>query len=942
MKKLNKIFPVVGLIAFLLPGFLLAQSYPDQDKLPRDAETLYGKLDNGLTYYIKHNEEPQERASFYMIRNVGAVLENDDQNGLAHFLEHMAFNGTKNFPGKGIVTSMEKHGVSFGGGINAYTSYNETVYNISNVPITKAGLLDTCLLILHDWSNYLLLTDEEIDAERGVINEEWRTRRNVQTRLREKTSPVLFKGSKYAKRDVIGSMEIVNNFDYKTLRDFYYDWYRTDLQAIAIVGDFDVKEIEAKVKKLFSGIPMAKSPTPHPGIHEIPAHKDPYYVLATDPEATQSNLNLLIPFKDTYQQKDNYASLKNEYLINIMNTLIGNRLYEFSQTKKPPLSQGGAGVYDLVKGYKYFYLGFSPNTGKTKEALTQFYTEIERIHRYGFTISELERVKASFLASVENYFQNKDKITHDDFCKNISKEFTSGHIFTDIQHDYGFTRYFLKKVSVDDVNQLFKKLLIKDNLVITQTGPDKGEKYLSKEEILATVNQIEKSAITPYEDKAGASSLITQEVQGGKIIQEIYQEKLDAYEWILSNQSKVIFKADDTQKNKIQITAFSEGGTSLYEAKDIPNIRHIPNSISEFGLAEHDAIELNKLKAGKYAGMSVSFSDKFEYVRGYSSIKDFETALQLLYLTFEKPRFDEEVFNYQIKNLNEYLKSKQNNSQALMRDSLALISANYHPRIRVFNEDFISSLDFNKLENIYRERIADASNFTFIIIGNLSKEEAKPLVEKYIGSIKNLNRKETWIDRKVESPQGIIQKTIYLPMKNPKGNVNIQYSNQIKYNRRNRILLRVLSNILKLRYTESIREEEGGAYGVQTYDQVKRLPKGEFNLFVSFDCDYSKATHLKKVAYQEIDKLLQNPPLVSDFNKVIANMKKGYEEFKNSPNFWNHVLTEKYQYDEDVLSPDYYENIVNTITITELQKFAQKFIKKANLVEVVFLPEEAK
>ena len=939
MKKIIKIFILSVLCS--VNGILHAQDYDLSEKLTRNPNIVYGKLDNGLSYYILHNEEPKERASFYMIQNVGAILENDNQNGLAHFLEHMAFNGTKQFPGKAIISSLEKKSIAFGRDVNAYTAHDQTVYNISNVPTKSEGLLDTCLLVLHDWSNYLLLTEEEIDSERGVISEEWRTRRNLDFRLRSKTNAAIFKDSKYATRDVIGDLDIIKNFEYNTIREFYHDWYRTDLQAIAIVGDVNVKEIEKKIKTLFTSIPAIENPKPRPEVFEIPEHEKPYFVLATDEEASTSKISVLIMHKDD-SKLDNYNSLKSNYLNSLIGMVLNERLKEFEQIEQPPYFSSYVGYSNMVRAHNIFYFGCVANANKENEALELLYTEVERARRFGFTDSEVNRAKANFKTRFENYYQNRDKISNDSYCKSIVKDFTIKQILADVEDDYKFAQWMLQNTDLNDFNARIKEWITPDNRIISVTGPATGVNHITENEALLIMQKVEESELEKYIEKEITTSLITQEIKGGKVVLEKNLEKEDAIEWTLSNGAKVVFKNIDLDKDLILLKGFSKGGKSLYKAKDIPNTELASGFVSEYGLGDYDAISLNKVMAGKKAGLKLSIGDKYEYVNGNSSVKDFETVLQLLYLRFEHPRFDEKIFNQQIKKFHEAVALRYNNSSNIMRDSLNLITTNYNPRTRLFNEQFINDIKLEEVEKIYRERYSDASDFTFVIVGNISIDVAKPLIEKYIGSITDIERNENWLDKKVEGPNGITEKTITIPMNTPKGNVNILYDLDLKFSRKNKLSLDILSRILTLRYTESIREKEGGTYGVSVRPKTNRLPKGSFSLAISFDCDPDKAEHLKSIIFKEIKQIIDHGPSQEDLNKVLGNMKKSNEQNKNNNNYWAHVLQSKYMFSEDVLSSEYFDDIINNLSISDIKKFTKSFFKKADLIDIVFLPESNK
>ena len=467
-------------------------------QVPFDPDTRTGKLENGMTYFIRHNQEPEKRASFYFIQNVGALLENDNQNGLAHFLEHMAFNGTLHFPGKGIISSLEKHGVAFGTDINAYTGQDETIYNLSDVPVDSPGLMDSCLLAMYDWSHYISLDEKEIDAERPVITEEWRTRRDADFRMSKQYLPVLLKDSKYAIRDVIGDIEVIKNFSYNNLKQFYHDWYRTDLQAVAVVGDFDVNEMEKKIKALFSQLKPVENPLPRP-VFEVPLHKETLYVLATDKEASQSSVDIYILRKGIDPEQKNQGYLREQLLIRLMNAMIGTRINDLLQKGNPPFVSGSVRYSEIVRGYNVLNITAIAKPNQEDIALQSIYTEAERVRRSGFTNAELDRARANLMTGYDNYYKQKDKISNDKYISDMQDYFLTKEPFPSVDFEYEFVKKLLPAVTADEVSELFKNLMAEENRVIVVMGPeDKTVKHLSESEAKDIIRKVQLSDITPY------------------------------------------------------------------------------------------------------------------------------------------------------------------------------------------------------------------------------------------------------------------------------------------------------------------------------------------------------------------------------------------------------------------------------------------------------------
>ena len=926
------------LILFVLPLSTIAQL--DLNQLaPVDPDVRIGKLPNGMTYYIRHNEEPKERASFYIIQNVGALLENDDQNGLAHFLEHMAFNGTEHFEGKGIINFLEKNGVAFGRNINAYTSFDQTVYNLSDVPTTKPGLADSCLMVLHDWSNYLLLTDEEIDAERGVITEEWRTRRNAGFRLRSQYFPVLLKGSKYAVRDIIGDLDVIKNFKYETLRNFYHDWYRTDLQAIAIVGDISVDEIEAKIKAMFTEIPAVEN-APVRESYPIPEHDDDYYVLATDKEASQSAVQIMALHPNNDEKEKTLADLRIQLARSLFNSMFSQRISELLQKGNPPFISGTISISGFLRGYDAYVISATAKPNQEEIALESILIENERVRRYGFTESELERAKSNYLMRLESSYKQKDKISNDQYVSNYVGHFIKKSDIPSFDFEYDFSKKMIPTISVEEIGKLSKEWMKEKNRTIMVTGPSEDAKHLTEAEAEAIIAKVKTMPVEPYVDAATSSSLISEELKGSKIISTKNLDQFDAVEWTLGNGAKVIFKKADFEKDQVAMSSFSPGGTSLLDDKYVESATVLGSFISSYGLGDFDAITLRKMLTGKKVSVKTNIGSLTEGISGSTTPQDFETMLQLVYLSFEKPRFDLDAHNAYMTRYKAYVANMANNPQKIMQDSLSMITTNYHPRTRIFNVDLLDKVDFGQIEEIYRSRIKDASDFTFIIVGNIEEAEVKPLVEKYIGSLSDIDRKEQWKDLGIEMPEGKTSKDIKLKMETPKSNVNLIYSADMDYTPWNDVSLSIIEGILRLRYTEVIREKEGGTYGVSVRIDLSHYPKPEGSAGISFDCDPEKADRLKSLVYEEIDKLIADGPTQVDLDKTIENMRKSREQSKQHNNYWSSVLYNYYFNGIDRNDPANFENILDKITTKDIQTVAKQFFNSVDVVDVVFFPKE--
>jgi zinc protease len=932
------------LFLFLVATMLVTTGIYAQTDLnkpaPMDPEIRMGKLQNGLTYFIRKNKEPEKRASFYIIQNVGAILENDNQNGLAHFLEHMALNGTEHFPDKGIISGLEKHGLAFGPNINAYTSYDETVYYLSNVPSDKPELVDTCLLILHDWSHYLTLDDKEIDLERGVIGEEWRTGEDASSRMFNRIIvPVVLKDSKYAVRDVIGDPEIVKSFAYNTLRNYYHQWYRPDLQAIAVIGDINVDDVEGKIKALFSKIPAVENPSVR-YFPDVPYHKDTYYVLATDKEAPQNSVSIISLYKNTPPEGRNLKYLRDSYIISLMNSMMGVRISELLQKANPPFVTGSvyAGNY-IPRKYNAFTIYANARKNEEAVALEAIYTEAARAKKFGFGKAELDRAKARNLSNLENTFKQKDKISNDTYASWVTQYFLTGEPPTSADFDLEFFKQVMDGITAEEVSAKFRELMTDENRTIVVQGLEADDtKHLSETEARDIIDKVNKATLIPYEDKAAGTSLISEEPKGSSVVKTVALPQFDAVEWTLANNMKVVYRKADYEKDNIILSGFSFGGMSKLDNDLVLPGMLMPTIIGMYGAGDYDNITLQKMLSGKKASVSLSLGEVTENISGTSTPKDFETMMQLLYLKLAKPRFDQQAHNAIVGRFASMIGRQEKNPDKIKSDSVSLITTGYNPRTVILTKDNISKITLEQMQKIFNDRFGGADEFTFFIVGNIDKEVALPMVEKYIGSLPVSNRKETWIDRKVNQPKGKITKEISMPLTIPKSTVYISLSSDMKYKPYNYLGLQVIRGILDLVYTEKVREDQGGTYGVQIGISGAKRPEQKAEGTISFDCNPARANALKAIIYNQIDSLVQVGPSKVNLEKTVNNLLKNREENKMHNSYWVSTLNKYYSYGINSNDPKNYEDILKSFTVNDIKKLSGKMFKKADVVDLIFKP----
>ncbi|MEH0157697.1 insulinase family protein [Limibacter armeniacum] len=936
-------FFLIAMALVVSTGLSFGQKkYTDlSQEVPFDKEFRKGVLPNGLTYYIRHNETPKGRASFYIYQNVGAVLEKDEQDGLAHFLEHMAFNGTTTFPNNTMLDMLERHGVKFGKDVNAYTSLNETVYNISRVPTANDMVVDSCIMILRDWCNELSLDVDEIDAERGVIHEEWRTRQNAGRRIQAQLAEARYNGAIYARRDVLGSMDVVRTFDPQVLRDFYHDWYRTDLQAVAVIGDIDVDAVEKRVIELFSAIPAIENPKERVYI-EIPDNKEPLYAVATEQETKNVNVTLMVRHKKE-GENNTLAHLRENFVNSFFNALMNSRLKELKAKGDAPFIGGKVTLSGMVKNYGAFTVSASAKEEEISEAVEAIYTELLRVQRHGFTEGELSRLKTNTLVSSENKYLKSDKINSDSYGNSLKQVFLHGSVIPDAKFNYEFTKEIVPTITKEEVSAVASKYLTDINRVYTVIGSSKeGTKLPTLEEIEAILAKAEAKEIEPYVDNAPKDDqLLSTTPKGGKVVSEKKLETFDAEEWTLSNGAKVVYRFADFQKNTVALSATSEGGSSVYELEDLPSVGGVTGYMKSFGIGKFNPSDYKKVMTGNTASSGFSVSSLSETVYGSSTTKDVETMLQLVYMRFEEPRFDKEKFDQQMEKSYEALETKIETEKSIKQDTLRAIFRNGNPRVYEFSKEYLDAITFEKLERIYRERFSDASDFTFFIVGDVKKEVLKPLVEKYIGAIKDLDKeKEAWVKRDEYELKGKNEYRIEVPMASPKASVMLKLTADTKYSRENIIYHAIIGSILDLRFTENIREKESGTYGVSVKPTSSRLPESKNVLKIGFDCDPEKADYLKSLVYKELKEIQKNVS-EADLEKVVLNMKKNGENRQESNAYWMKALSKYYDTQENILEPAYYDEVIENVTTKDIEKAAKRFFKKANVIDIVFVPEEA-
>ncbi|MCD8178388.1 MAG: insulinase family protein [Tannerellaceae bacterium] len=911
------------------------------EPLPIDPKVKYGKLDNGLTYYIRSNSQPKERADFYIVQNVGSILEEENQRGLAHFLEHMAFAGLTHFPDEGISKFTERIGVRFGENLNAYTGFDETVYMIKNVPVTDPASVDSCLLILHDWSGFLSLEDDAIEKERGVIREEWRSRQDAQARIWEQQLPRLYPDNRYAYRLPIGTIDVIDNFKPDELRDYYKKWYRPDLQAIIIVGDIDAAEIENKVHSLFADIPAPVNPAEREWFG-VADNEKPLISIATDKEATSTLLHIMHKY-DKYPDEvmASIDGLVINYIKRVASSMLNERLEEIVQKADPPFIDAGTfdGDFVVSKTKGAWTIAALVKDNRIEDAMNALVMETERIKQFGFTAAEYERARINLLKNYETAFNERDSQRNGSYTQAYVSHFTDGGAIPGIELTYQIISEIAPQITVENVNEYIHQVVGDTNIAISITGPETDDIiYPAETDLLQMYLQAREIPVEPYVEEFSDEPLLTELPEPGTIISSIEDEHFGATVMQLSNGIKVILKHTEFKNDEIRMTATSPGGTILFGPEDYANLKVINEVISLGGLGNFSNIDLSKVLAGKNVSCSTSLGISDENVNGFSVPADIETLFQLIYLNFTAKRKDQEAFDSYVTRMKSYLVNQELDPMVAFSDSLIKVVYNNNPRVqRIRIEDF-NHISYDRIMEMYRERFSDASDFVFTFVGNLDEEIMKPLIERYLANLPALNR----TDKPNEQLAPRIQQGVHInhfkrTMETPKATVLNMFPGNMDYNIKNNITATMLKQILDLVYTEKIRKDEGGTYGVGVNMVISWFPKGQAYLQTFFDTDPEKHARMSEILHEELQRIVDEGPRIDDFNKTKENMLKRYAENQEENSYWLNALDLYYYRGYDAVT-DYLKTL-ESITLSTVQSFLKELLDQQNRIEIVMSNE---
>ena len=928
------------LFIFIAAIFAAAMAF-GQTPLPNDPAVRTGKLENGMTYYIRHNDQPAQRAEFYLATDVGAFQEDDDQDGLAHFLEHMCFNGTKNFPGKSLLEWLQSIGAEFGRNINASTGFEQTQYMLNNIPVVRESILDSCLLVLHDYSHFVTNDPAEIDAERGVILEEKRTRNDASWRLFEKSLPYYYGDTPYARRTLIGGEEQLKTFKYESLTRFYETWCRPDLQAVIVVGDVDVDQVENKIKTIFADIPAAVNPQPKV-LHKIPDNVEPIIGILTDPEMTSSSIEVM--WKSEPMPKE-LMNTDVAFMMDIIKTYIRlimrERFTDITSQPDAPFLGGSFYISNLCNSCDATEGSVSFKEGDAINAFTAFMTELEKMKRFGFTDGEVQRAKDNIISSYERRVEAAPTRKNAEFVYPLLYNFYDNDPYMEPEMELQLAQMVCSQLNAALLSQVAAQLLTDENMVILYNGPEKaGLTNPTEEEIKAVLAAVKNAEIAANVEENLNEPFISGDLKGSKVKKE-GQTIYGATEWTLKNGVKVVVLPTQYKQDQILFNISMDGGMSLVSTEDKVSFEDNIWALfqSNAGISKFSGTQVPKMLAGKNLSVSPYIGGTKHGVSGSSTPKDFETALQIAYLYFADPRFDEKEYETGIQQIKAILPNIANNPQFIFQNEMNKILYGNNPRIVQLNDETLAKANLATIERVYRELFKDAAGATLNIVGNVNPAEIKPLVEKYIGSIaKGKKADQVNKDNIISIIKGKVDETVKIAMETPKSTVLQVYTAYMPVDTKTEVALEVANYVLDMIYTKTIREDEGGTYGVGTAMVGQREPVERVVIQISFDTNPEQAPKLRELAIKGLKELAENGPELEKFNMAIENFKKNIPETRLNNSYWMNNISEylEHGYDYDAE----YEAAVNSVTPEDVKAVLQAVLAQNNLIEITSAPKE--
>ena len=920
-----------------MPAVVRAQQMPP---VPVDKEVRIGKLDNGLTYYIRHNEYPKNQVDFYIAQKVGSILEEDDQRGLAHFLEHMCFNGTKNFPGNSMVKWLESVGVKFGYNLNAYTSIDETVYRISSVPTERIGVQDSCLMILSDWADGLLLNGKDIDEERAVIHEEWRSQLPPNMRILEKLLPELYPDSRYGHRLPIGTMEVVDHFPHQALRDYYEKWYRPDLQGIVVVGDIDVDRIEGKIKELFSKIEKPVNPAERV-YYPVADNEKPIVAFGSDKEQDKYVAQIMFKYDALPDSlKGTMADVTTAYLLDMAQMMLQIRLNELGQKADAPFAAASAfyGEFIMAKTKQAFQFAMLPKGNSFDEGLKAVYREALRAKRGGFTATEYARCRTEYLSQLEKAYNNRNQQENKTLAESYVRNFIDKKPIPGIETEYQMMSMIVNQIPVETVNQVFSQIVSDKNLVVLGMMPAReGEACPKDEDILALLSQVEAENIAPYVDNVKDEPLVSELPAAGKVVKENMLSDAEAKEWILSNGAKVILKKTDFKADEINMMAVAKGGTSVYGNDKAADLMFMPAVLEQHGLGSFTNSELTKLMAGKQVSLKVSLDDYVRRLSGNTTPKDLKTYMEMIYMTFTGLTVTPDEFTA-MQNLYKGLIQNQAQNPNFVFQKKVQEFLYSSPNKQVFGVSDIEKANRENILSIIREQLANAAEFTFVFSGNFDEAVLKALVEQYIATLPSVKGKKQELKHNpaVEIKSGNEEKEFSLKMEVPQGSAAVIISGKMPYSFKNRLMASMSAQIISARLLSEVREKEGAVYSIYTQGSQDRLSEVSVVYQTIFQVKPEKKDRALEIIRSEFEKLAKETP-VEELDKVKEFMVKQITGDEQTNSYWCSMMAGNELLPSEVCVKA--EQVIQSITPKEISGYVNEVMKQNNYRVLVMMPE---
>jgi zinc protease len=908
-----------------------------KDKVPSDPSVKIGLLNNGMKYYIKKNSKPEKRAELYLVVDAGAVLEDDDQDGLAHFCEHMAFNGTKHFPKQDLINYLESIGIRFGADLNAFTSYEQTVYMLQQLPTDNSDQFHKGFQVLEDWASNILFDGVEIDKERGVVIEEWRLGKGAEDRVWKKHEKVIYQNSRYAERDVIGDTNILRNAPYDALKRFYRDWYRPNLMAFIAVGDFNVQEVETMIQEHFGKLRNPDGQRERTR-YSIPFNNRLLASVATDKELSLPMVQII--FRHPEREMGDYEDYRKIVLAKLYTEMLNNRLNELMRIPNPPFTYFASSFegHSLGKTREFGLLALGKGDG-ISQCLEALLTEAFRAKQHGFTATEFERTKQDILRNLEKAFDERDKTDSRTYAWEYMRNFLDNESMPGIEMELALHKKWLPEITLDEVNKLSDQFIKYENVVIAVSAPEKPDVIVpTEEEVIATFNNISKSSLSPYQDFVADKPLFNKKITAGKIIKEDKIEEIDVIEWTLSNGVKIVLKQTDFKNDEILFRAFSPGGTSLVSDDDFISATYSSSIINESGIASFNETQLEKMLAGKVVNIRTSINQLVESVSGNSSVKDMETMFQLINLHFTEPRMDYDAYNAFLTKIKAQIKNWQNDPESNLDDTVRVTNTQYHYRYLPLTEERLSKLDNEKAYSIYKERFADASDFAFFFVGSFKIDEIKPMILNYIGNLPTKNRKENWRDVGMKPPKGKIEKVVRKGIE-PKSMVYLTINGDFKYTSENKYFLESMINVLNIRLREIIREDKGGSYAQSAWTRTEKFPQERYSISVWWGCSPERVDELTNDVLNLFIELKEKKTDPLNITKVKEIQKREYEVNLKENRQWLNWLYDSYYYGDDPKRIMKLNEMYEKLTAEDIQNAAKKYLNTDNLVKVVLYPE---